>query len=246
MKSLATPVRPWVSIAIMPARADLATRTSCARIPSSNSPHVYTSALLASATNLSIPFGNSPCAERGRFPMRRGWSIFEVLTLQRATSSRSTTKDAATHPAQYTPRSLIAISSCDSMRPLPFATASHSDSFDLDALSTKHPRISPREYSALLSISVTFIPVRHRDKSHSIAITGSGSVRKQKRRLSRRREKDADGSPHGPAQEDELDDTEPILQSGSSSCRRRCDRVLRRFSGVGLAAAYVSVQRCRG
>src|SRR2546426_363028 len=119
MKSLATPVRPWVSIAIMPARADLATRTSCARIPSSNSP-------------------------------------------------------------------------IDSMRPLPFATASHSDSFDLDALSTKHPRISPREYSALLSISVTFIPVRHRDKSHSIAINGSGSVRKQKRRLSRRREKDAD------------------------------------------------------
>src|SRR5436309_3187523 len=173
MKSLATPVRPWVSIAIMPARADLATRTSCARIPSSNSP-------------------------------------------------------------------------IDSMRPLPFATASHSDSFDIDALSTKHPRISPREYSTLLSISVTFIPVQHRDKSHSVATTGSGSVRSESAGYRADREKDADGSPHGPAREDELDDTEPILQSRSSSCHRRCDRLLRRFSGVGLAAGYVSVQRCRG
>src|SRR5439155_27206827 len=58
----------------------------------------------------------------------------------------------------------------------------------------KHLRISPREYPALLSTSVTFIPLQRRDKSHSIAIAGSGSL-KQAQEMGERvnKEQDADG-----------------------------------------------------
>src|SRR5437879_12592059 len=62
----------------------------------------------------------------------------------------------------------------------------------------KHLRISPREYPALLSTSVTFIPLQRRDKSHSIAIAGSGSL-KQAQEMGERvnKEQDADESPDG-------------------------------------------------